>query len=57
MDMRARLSQLRRIFNAPVDFLPPQLQHPEFLVGREEEAGCDGDLAGGREVDEAVLGV
>lgn len=57
VDMRARLSQLRRKLNAPVDLFALQLQHPELFMRREEETGCDWDLAGGREVDEAVLSV
>lgn len=48
VDVRARLPQLRRVVNPPVNLLTPQLQDPNAIDVCEEQAGGDGDLAGGR---------
>ena len=46
VNMRTRLSKLRRVLYASVNFLTSQLQDPDSLVGLEEQASSDGDLAG-----------
>jgi len=55
MQMRRGFAELGWVFHPSIEFLSPQLQHPQSVRLCEEQAGGDRDLTRGGQMDEAVL--